>query len=226
MKQLDLLVVSVAAVLLLLLAWSLATGESQIERDRQPSEIAEARLLPAHDTSTSSDRNGAVSSSVNSEISHPPASLLTVGPKPRGVASASDISIDWWVVAAGAVDGRGQSLHLLATIGQGVIGEGASSKYLLRYGYWAASNGAGGCCQGRVGDVNQSGNDEPTIGDISTLIDAKFITGSCDGVISCFAEADINQSGGPNPTCNDITIGDISILIDYSVHYGAFAWAS
>ncbi|MCD6249657.1 MAG: hypothetical protein J7J98_04915 [candidate division Zixibacteria bacterium] len=71
------------------------------------------------------------------------------------------------------------------------------------------------CCQGRVGDANGVGGDEPTIGDISVMIDAKFITGACDGIIGCLKEADINQSGGADPTCNDITIGDISMLIDY-----------
>lgn len=71
------------------------------------------------------------------------------------------------------------------------------------------------CCLGRVGDVNASGDDEPTIGDVSTLIDAKFITGSCDGIITCLEEGDINQSGGPAPVCDDITVGDISMLIDY-----------
>jgi hypothetical protein len=73
----------------------------------------------------------------------------------------------------------------------------------------------GTCCLGRVGDANGSGMDEPTIGDISILIDAKFIAMTCDGKIVCLAEADINQSGGATPTCNDITIGDISYLIDY-----------
>jgi hypothetical protein len=71
------------------------------------------------------------------------------------------------------------------------------------------------CCTGRVGDVNGSGDDEPTIGDISVLIDAKFITGTCEGKINCLSEGDINQSGGADPDCNDITIGDISSLIDY-----------
>lgn len=71
------------------------------------------------------------------------------------------------------------------------------------------------CCTGRVGDANGSGDDEPTVGDVSTMIDAKFITGTCDGILPCLAEADINQSGGAEPTCNDITIGDISILINY-----------
>jgi hypothetical protein len=72
-----------------------------------------------------------------------------------------------------------------------------------------------GCCLGRVGDANGSGEDEPTIGDISTIVDAKFISGTCGGIINCLAEADINQSGGANPTCNDISIGDVSVLIDY-----------
>ena len=78
------------------------------------------------------------------------------------------------------------------------------------------------CCASRVGDANTSGEDEPTIGDVSAMVDAKFITGTCDGVLLCLAEADINQSGGANPTCDDITIGDISVLIDYLFITGPF----
>jgi hypothetical protein len=70
------------------------------------------------------------------------------------------------------------------------------------------------CCSGRVGNVNNSSSDEPTIGDVSVLIDTKFISMSCH-TIQCIAEADVNQSGGNSPTCDDITIGDISVLIDY-----------
>ena len=72
----------------------------------------------------------------------------------------------------------------------------------------------GACCEGTVGDANGSGG-EPTIGDISVMINAKFIASDCTGLISCFEEADVNQSGGTSPTCDDITIGDISLLIDY-----------
>ena len=83
----------------------------------------------------------------------------------------------------------------------------------------ANGNGIGdvceGCCEGRVGDANGIGGDEPTIGDVSVMIDAKFITGVCEGTLSCIAEADINGSGGIDPICDDVTIGDISILIDY-----------
>ncbi len=71
------------------------------------------------------------------------------------------------------------------------------------------------CCAHHVGDANGLGGDEPTIGDVSIMIDAKFLTGACLNIIECLTEADVNQSGGPEPTCDDVTIGDISILIDY-----------
>ena len=70
------------------------------------------------------------------------------------------------------------------------------------------------CCVDRVGDANGLGGDEPTIGDVSTMIDALFIGGD-PVVIACLAEADINQSGDIDPQASDITIGDISTLIDY-----------
>jgi len=70
------------------------------------------------------------------------------------------------------------------------------------------------CCVDRVGDANGVGGDEPTIGDVSTMIDALFISGN-PAVIACLAEADINQSGGADSQASDITIGDISTLIDY-----------
>jgi hypothetical protein len=76
-------------------------------------------------------------------------------------------------------------------------------------------NACEGCCTGMVGDANGSGDPEPTIGDITVLIDAKFVAENCDGLIDCFTEADINQSGGAYAGCDDITIGDISMLIDY-----------
>ena len=89
------------------------------------------------------------------------------------------------------------------------------------------------CCVGRVGDANNSGDEMPTIGDISVMIDAKFITGDCGAsrtppvqMIVCFAEADVNTSSGTinAQTCNDITIGDISMLIDYLFITGPENW--
>jgi len=75
-------------------------------------------------------------------------------------------------------------------------------------------NPSQGCCCGRVGDADGSGGDEPTIGDISVLIDALFISGRCD-LLPCLEEADVNQSATELTGCPDITISDVSILIDY-----------
>jgi hypothetical protein len=70
-------------------------------------------------------------------------------------------------------------------------------------------------CVGRVGDVNQSGSDEPTIGDVIDLV--IFVLGerARPASLPCLEEADINQSGQANPTADDITIADISALLNY-----------
>ncbi len=46
------------------------------------------------------------------------------------------------------------------------------------------------------------------------MIDALFIGGD-PAVLPCVAEADVNQSGGLNPQPDNVTIGDVSVLIDY-----------
>jgi len=79
------------------------------------------------------------------------------------------------------------------------------------------------CCSGRVGDANGQGGDEPTIGDVSLIIDALFITASetpLTALPACMAEADVNlssQNPPPHwpPVYEDITVGDDSTLIDY-----------
>ena len=90
-----------------------------------------------------------------------------------------------------------------------------------------------GCCVGPMrGDANNSGDDRPTIGDISLLIDAKFVTGNCGAdldppveMIACPDEADVNESGTPGAiTCDDLSIGDISLLIDYLFITGPENW--
>ena len=68
------------------------------------------------------------------------------------------------------------------------------------------------CCQGLVGDANGIAGDEPTIGDISAIVDHLYITGAD---LPCLGEADANLSGGLNPQYEDITILDISVIIDH-----------
>jgi C1A family cysteine protease/PKD repeat protein len=69
-----------------------------------------------------------------------------------------------------------------------------------------------GCCEGRVGDVDRIGGDEPTLGDVMIMVDHLFVTGN---LLGCVEEADINQSGGATPTYSDLTLGDIMVLVDY-----------
>ena len=76
------------------------------------------------------------------------------------------------------------------------------------------------CCCYRTGDANNVSGDQPTIGDVSKIIDVLFVCGeSCS--FECMYEADVNQSGGHDPTRADVTISDISMLIDYLFITGA-----
>jgi hypothetical protein len=137
-----------------------------------------------------------------------------------GTAPEAGEEIKWQVIAAGGTIGAiSTNYRLSGTVAQTSVGYGESDNYGLSGGFWQIFEaGSAGCCAGRVGDANGQGGDEPTISDISVMIDAKFITGICGGdppKIACLAEADANQSGGADPTCDDITISDISTLIDY-----------
>jgi len=75
-----------------------------------------------------------------------------------------------------------------------------------------------GCCVGRVGDANMSGETEPdevSLGDIMLMVDVKFISGDCTK-LTCMEEADVNQDGGSAPTCEEhVTLGDIMTLVDH-----------
>jgi len=64
------------------------------------------------------------------------------------------------------------------------------------------------------------------VADIAWIIQPMFISGWIEPPEwwdqFCLAEADVNQSGGLNPTSDDISIGDLSILIDYLFVSGAY----
>ncbi|MEW5794774.1 MAG: M64 family metallopeptidase [Candidatus Zixiibacteriota bacterium] len=76
---------------------------------------------------------------------------------------------------------------------------------------WPVTTEVSLCCTGVVGDANYDGAYDPTIGDITAIIDHLFVSGT---PLACYEEADVNQSGGTSPGSTDITIGDITILID------------
>jgi len=114
----------------------------------------------------------------------------------------SDDTLLFWTVLAVIRDGTVQNL-------EAVISD--AKRWFTKF----IRECAGVCFFCRVGNANGLHGDEPTISDVAVLIDAKFITGTCDG-LPCLEEADINNSGDDGGvTCDDITISDISMLIDY-----------
>ena len=107
---------------------------------------------------------------------------------------------------AGLLSGTPEARDQLSFAAQ--LEDAAGATYSRAFEFWID----GGCCVGKVGDANNSGDAEPTIGDISALIDFLFIS---EQPLACYDEADINQSGGIEAGPEDISIGDISMLIDH-----------
>jgi len=137
-------------------------------------------------------------------------------------AAAIDQAI-WFTYVHDYNFGATDTLHYWTVLSTVRDGDLADLEEQVQFGHdwytWQLRGCDIGCCEDKVGNCNLLGGDIPTIGDVSVMIDAKFITGDCwvlgQYLDACLAECDINQSGGCDPTCNDITIGDISILIDH-----------
>jgi len=68
------------------------------------------------------------------------------------------------------------------------------------------------CCLGKVGNVDGSVDENPTLADVLALVDFLYVNHIPP---ACLAEADVNQSGGSVPLRRDITIGDIARLVDH-----------
>jgi len=191
-------------------------NESRADSGRSVLEVDRRLIVASRHHSQDMDLNGFIShigsdgSNFNQRAAEAGYSLACGELIGQGFLSAASIVAAWM----GSDPHRAILLYASAIhIGAGV----QNVSYTVLFGLAAESAVPPecSCCSARVGDANMSGDDEPTIGDVSTMIDARFITGTCAGILGCLPEADINQSGGVSPTCDDITIGDISVLIDY-----------
>ena len=145
--------------------------------------------------------------------------LTAGGTSAKGVASWNGL---WWSALGSGVGGiifpTVQTLTAYGNrlfVGGGFTTAGGATAY--NCASWDGSSWwtfYTSCCFGRVGDADNSGDDEPTLSDVSTLIDALFISSDPDK-LECMPEADVNQSGGASPTFSEVTLGDVSALIEY-----------
>ena len=77
-----------------------------------------------------------------------------------------------------------------------------------------------GCCYKRRGDANMEDGVEPTVGDIACIINMLFGDGTS---VACLLAADVDLSGDIDPPLGpeDITVADISMIIDHMFGSGA-----
>jgi hypothetical protein len=93
----------------------------------------------------------------------------------------------------GGVDALAEYDNKLAVGGAFTKAGNKVSTYLAQWTRQAS------CCVGRVGDANNSGSDEPTVGDVSILIDAKYISvGATARFPVWLRRTSINPAGEPD----------------------------
>ena len=126
--------------------------------------------------------------------------------------SAQTYTLGRQTFAAGKTVASSASFQSAGVAGEIFPEQGASENFIITTEFIPEFNET--CCVGRVGDSNGSGSDEPTLVDVTMLIDTKYISQDHE-LIQCYAAADINQSGGVDPTWDDVTLVDITTLIDY-----------
>jgi len=119
--------------------------------------------------------------------------------------------IGWSVISAGATNGASTNFALKGTVGQTAVGEGSSTNYVLRHGFWQAFAG-GSCCTGIRGNVNDDGNDQVNVADLTYLVDFLFRGGPAP---ACLEEANVN--GDPSEQVN---VADLTYLVDFLFRSG------
>lgn len=138
------------------------------------------------------------------EESTPKNDLLAVA---KSAAGRTGEQINWQVISSGGTDDASSTnFRLSGTVGQTAVGEGSSTNYGMRHGYWQDFGGGAGCCNhdGIRGDENYD-MQGPNIVDLTYLVAYLFGGGAPP---PCEEEGDVNADGGTN-------IVDLTALVAY-----------
>ena len=128
------------------------------------------------------------------------------------IALATGEEINWQVISGGgSMDGSSTNHRLSGTIGQTAVGEGGSTNYGLKHGFWQVfGGGTGNCCLdwGTPGDANKDNSVNLT--DILNAISYVYVDplGEPQAADGCNALYDVNGDGttveNPNINLTDI----------------------
>ncbi len=165
--------------------------EDKIDSQAMPSDINQIYQTKVIDQ----DQTNSITESANLEPVAPP--------------TRAGEEINWQVISGGGTDGSSTNYILLGTVGQAAVGEGGSTSYTLKHGYW---QGAGliGPCDCEPGEAN--GVSPKDILDIVYIINFKYKGGPA-AIPYALCNADTN--------CNCvIDILDIVYLINWKYKGG------
>ncbi len=183
----------VALVSLVLFAWSLAAGRSQVDGSQKEVRPVAVDLKASQPASTNQNRAVTTTSGP---------SRLTGKPVVASSNPGAAYSIEWQVISNGGGPSISASYQMNSTIGQTAVGAISSGNYRIYQGFWQAP---GSCCLGTTGNTDGSPDDVVDISDVFAVVD---YLGSSLPLANCAPENDVNKDG-------TIDISDLFALIDY-----------
>ncbi len=126
----------------------------------------------------------------------------------REAPSQDPLRIDWQVIASGGRRGSCASYISNGTVGQLVVGSGASADFRLSHGYWHSFDRT--CCRHRGNADGVAGAGGPVdVADLTFLVAYLFLSGPAP---PCLDEANadgVTGAGGP------VDVADLTFLVAY-----------
>jgi hypothetical protein len=205
MKQTYIFGIFLAAVSLVLFAWSLAAERGRTERDSRTGNMTAVELKSAQPITPIQKQSVAETSGKDTP---------TVNPSLSPSQTSVSYVLEWQVLSSGGGRQTSASYEMNSTVGQTAAGQSSSASYQMNAGFQQDffGGGGGGCCaslslDGKTGNVDGDPGKGVDISDLSALIDYLYITFTPP---VCLQSANIDGDSG-----GGVDIADLSGLIDF-----------